>query len=297
MLRTILIIGVTSLLLLTACGNDEVEANQGLTVVVTTTIMGDVVRNVVGADATVEVLVPTGADPHDYQASSRQVASINNANLVVAIGLGLEEALVDVLAAAEKDGANILEIAPLVDPILLGNSPDPHVWLDPNRMAEAARFIAEEMTRVDASIDWSSRAEAYAIELDITHREIESILRAVPRDSKKLVANHDALGYFAAVYGFEIVGTVIPGGSTLGAPSSDELVKLVRAIEMEGVAAIFAETTESSALAAAVSAEVGHEVVVVDLYTGSLGEPGSGADTLIGMLLTNARLIAEGLGG
>lgn len=295
-MRTILIIGATSLLLLTACGNDEVEAVSGPSVVVTTTIIGDVVRNVVGADATIEVLVPTGADPHDYQASSRQVAGINRADLVVANGLGLEEALVDVLQAAKKDGANILEIAPLLDPIPLGNSLDPHVWLDPKRMADAARLIAEEMTRVDASIDWSSRAEAYAIELDITHREIESILEAVHGDSRNLVTDHDALGYFAAVYGFEVVGTVIPGGSTLGAPSSDELAKLVRLIEMEGVVAIFAGTTESSAVASAVAAEVGHEVVVVELYTGSLGEPGSGADTLVRMMLTNAELIAEALG-
>ncbi|MEE8489607.1 MAG: metal ABC transporter substrate-binding protein [Acidimicrobiia bacterium] len=296
MLRTILIIGATSLLLLTACGNDQVEADSGPTVVVTTTIIGDVVRNVVGADATVEVLVPTGADPHDYQASSRQVAGINRADLVVANGLGLEEALADVLGAAKKDGANILEIAPLLDPISLGNSLDPHVWLDPKRMADAARLIAKEMSRVDASIDWSSRAEAYAIELDITNREIEAILDAVPRDSRNLVTDHDALGYFAAVYGFEIVGTVIPGGSTLGDPSSDELAKLVRKIEMEEVVAIFAGTTESSAVASAVAAEVGHEVVVVELYTGSLGEPGSGADTLVRMMLTNAELIAEALG-
>jgi zinc/manganese transport system substrate-binding protein len=296
MLRTILIIGATSLLLLTACGNDQVEADPGPTVVVTTTIIGDVVRNVVGADATIEVLVPTGADPHDYQASSRQVAGINRADLVVANGLGLEEALADVLGAAKKDGANILEIAPLLDPIPLGSSLDPHVWLDPKRVADAARLIAEEMSRVDASIDWSSRAEAYAIELDITNREIESILDAVPRDSRNLVTDHDALGYFAAVYGFEIVGTVIPGGSTLGAPSSDELAKLVRMIEIEGVVAIFAGTAESSALVSAVAAEVGHEVVVVELYTGSLGELGSGADTLVRMMLTNAELIAEALG-
>jgi zinc/manganese transport system substrate-binding protein len=224
------------------------------------------------------------------------VAQINGASLVVANGLGLEEALIDVIQAAERDGANVLEIAPLLDPISLESGLDPHVWLDPGRMAKAARLVAEEMAKVDASIDWSSRAETYAIELDNTHREIESILDAVPEDSKKLVANHDSLGYFAAVYGFEVVGIVIPGGSTLGAPSSSELAKLVGVIEEERIDAIFAETTEASEVAASVAAEVGHEVEVVDLYTGSLGEPGSGADTLIGMLLINAELIAGALG-
>ncbi|MEE9178951.1 MAG: metal ABC transporter substrate-binding protein [Acidimicrobiia bacterium] len=292
----ILIIGAMSLLVLTACGDDEIATDHGLTVVATTTVIGDLVRNVVGPDVTVEVLVPIGADPHDYQASSRQVAQINRASLVVANGLGLEEALIDVLHAAERDGANVLEIAPLLEPIPVGSGFDPHVWLDPGRMAEAARVVAEEMARVDASIDWSSRAAAYAIELDITHREIESILQAVPQDSKKLVANHDSLGYFAAIYGFEVVGTVIPGGSTLGSPSSSELAKLVGVIEEEGIRAILAETTEASVVAASVAAEVSHQVEVVDLYTGSLGEPGSGADTLIGMLLANAEMIARALG-
>jgi zinc/manganese transport system substrate-binding protein len=296
MLRMILIIGAMSLLVLTACGDDEIATDHGLTVVATTTVIGDLVRNVVGPDVTVEVLVPIGADPHDYQASSRQVAQINRASLVVANGLGLEEALIDVLHAAERDGANVLEIALLLEPIPVRSGFDPHVWLDPGRMAEAARVVAEEMARVDASIDWSSRAAAYAIELDITHREIESILQAVPQDSKKLVANHDSLGYFAAVYGFEVVGTVIPGGSTLGAPSSSDLAKLVGVIEEEGIHAIFAETTEASVVAASVAAEVSHQVEVVDLYTGSLGEPGSGADTLIGMLLANAEMIAKALG-
>jgi len=292
----ILIIGAMSLLVLTACGDDEIATDHGLTVVATTTVIGDLVRNVVGPDVTVEVLVPIGADPHDYQASSRQVAQINRASLVVANGLGLEEALIDVLQAAERDGANVLEIAPLLEPIPVGSGFDPHVWLDPGRMAEAARVVAEEMASVDASIDWSSRAEVYAIGLDITHREIESILQVVSQDSKKLVANHDSLGYFAAVYGFEIVGTVIPGGSTLGAPSSSDLANLVGVIEEEGIRAIFAETTETSVVAASVAAEVSHQVEVVDLYTGSLGEPGSGADTLIGMLLANAELIAGALG-
>ena len=292
----ILIIGAMSLLVLTACGDDEIATDHGLTVVATTTVIGDLVRNVVGPDVTVEVLVPIGADPHDYQASSRQVAQINRASLVVANGLGLEEALLDVLQAAERDGANVLEIAPLLDPIPVGSGFDQHVWLDPGRMAEAARVVAEEMARIDASIGWSSRAEVYAIELDITNREIESILQVVPQDSKKLVANHDSLGYFAAVYGFEVVGTVIPGGSTIGAPSSSELAKLVGVIDEEGIRAIFAETTETSVVAASVAAEVSHQVEVVDLYTGSLGQPGSAADTLIGMLLTNAELIAGALG-
>ncbi len=268
-----------------------------LAVVATTTILGDVARNVVGDGATVEVLLPLGADPHDYQASSQQVAAIQQADLVIANGLMLEEGLQDVLESLADDGANILELAPLLDPLPLAGRPegDPHVWLDPLRMAEAAQIIATELTAISGGSEWLARAESYSVELVFADQQIEAMLSVVSAPKRKLVTNHDALGYFASRYEFEIAGTVIPGGSTLAEPSSAELSSLVDAIEREGVPAIFAETTDPSALADAVAAELGAEVEVIDLYTGSLGEPGSGADTLIGMLVTNAELIAEAL--
>ena len=93
----------------------------------------------------------------------------------------------------------------------------------------------------------------------------------------------------------KVVGVVIPGGSTLGDPSSREIADLVETMRSEGVTAIFVETTQPSVLAEAVSAELGGDVDAVELYTGSLGELGSGADTVIGMLTTNAERIAQAL--
>jgi zinc/manganese transport system substrate-binding protein len=92
-----------------------------------------------------------------------------------------------------------------------------------------------------------------------------------------------------------VVATVIPGGTTLGEPSSAELAELVALIGETGAPAIFAENVEPSTLAEAVAAEVESDVAVVELYTDSLGEEGSGADTLIGMLLTNADRIVAAL--
>jgi zinc/manganese transport system substrate-binding protein len=280
-------------------------------VVATTSVLGDLVGNVVGDEATVDVLLPIGADPHDYQPSARQLALVNEADLVVANGLRLEEGLADALESAEADGANVLEVAPQVDPIRLDatgseDDPcdptaepaetvrcDPHVWTDPVRMAAAARIVAAELAALDGSIDWESNAERYAERLLAADEEIATALDAVPGERRILVTNHDSLGYFADRYGFEVVATVIPGGSTLGEPSSAELAELVAMIGETGVPAIFAENVEPSTLAEAVAAEVGSGVAVVQLHTDSLGEAGSGADTLIGMLLTNAdRIVA-----
>lgn len=299
MLRTILIIGVVLSLTLSGCRTDAGGQSDDIQIVVTTTVLGDVVANVAGPDASVVILMPTGADPHDYQASARQVAALNQADIVFVNGLGLEAALEDVLESAAADGASILEVAPLLEPLPFGDgdSHDPHVWMDPARMAKAATIIAQSLTSLDDSVDWKSRADAYGTRLDATDKEIERILAAIPERDRKLVTNHDSLAYLADRYDFVVVGTVVPGGSTLGDPSSGELAQLVRVIEEEDVQALFGETTQPSALADALAAEVGGEIEVIELYTGSLGAPGSGADTLIGMLLTNARRIAEGLVG
>jgi zinc/manganese transport system substrate-binding protein len=306
-------------MVLTACASPGEAVSGGaprsepgpVRVVATTSVLGDLVGNVVGDEATVDVLLPIGADPHDYQPSAQQLALVNEADLVVANGLRLEEGLADALESAEADGANVLEVAPQVDPIRLDatgseDDPcdptaepaetvrcDPHVWTDPVRMAAAARIVAAELAALDGSIDWESNAERYAERLLAADEEIATALDAVPGERRILVTNHDSLGYFADRYGFEVVATVIPGGSTLGEPSSAELAELVAMIGETGVPAIFAENVEPSTLAEAVAAEVGSGVAVVQLHTDSLGEAGSGADTLIGMLLTNAdRIVA-----
>ena len=325
--------------------------SERLLVAATTTILGDLVANVVGADADLVVLLPVGADPHDYRASAAQVALLHDADLVVANGLGLEEGILDVLEAAEADGINLLEVGDLLDPLPFGghddeddgddhgdedesdhhgdeddhgdddgdeddhgdeddadhhgdegedhahSGADPHFWMDPLRVAEAAHLIAQELASLDTTIDWMARADAYVSSIGELHEEIQAILAPIPHEDRELITNHDALGYFADRYGFEVIATVIPGGATLAEPSSAELAALVDRIRETGAPAIFAETIEPTVLAEALAAEAGSGVEVVELYTGSLGEPGSGADTLIGMLRVDARRIADALAG
>ncbi len=279
------------------CSTDPTDDDR-IRVVATTTILGDVAGNVAGSDADVEVLMPIGASPHGFVPSSQQVAKIYTADLVVANGLDLEAGLADVLDAAKGDGVNVLEVAPHLDPLPFGDGDDldPHVWMDPVRMMDTARLIATELTAVAPFVDWEGNADAYAAELQTAHNTIQQLLAAIPTDQRKLVTNHDSLGYFADRYGFVVIGTVIPGGSSLGDPSSADLAQLVAVISREQSPAIFAESTEPQALADAVAAEGGAEVAVVELFTGSLSEPGTVADTLIGMLLADAERIARALG-
>jgi zinc/manganese transport system substrate-binding protein len=288
-------------------------------------MLGDVTNDIViCGGGTVEVLMPNGADPHDFSASSDQVASMINADLVVANGLGFEAGLTDSMANAKSDGANVFEVAPLIDPIEFGaashseegdvhsdeegdvhsdeegdvhGSLDPHFYFDMNRMATAAELIGAELTTVTGDAAYTTCAATTATQIRAAESDVRATLESVPADKRILVTDHDALGYLADVYGYEIAGTVIPAGTTLAEPSSADLAALVATIKAEGVTAIFSNTSAPTSLAEAVAAESGSNITVTPLYVESLGEPGSPAATYIDMMRANAQLIAEGLQG
>jgi zinc/manganese transport system substrate-binding protein len=317
-------VAVTALaLVLAGCGGGDTAAVSvpgecgSPHVVVTTTILGDIAGNVVGDRGRVEVLMPVGADPHSFQPSASEAAALREADVVVVNGLGLEEGLQDLVEAAEADGVPVVEGASFVEVLRFAweeedggqqgeavgeegrshGTLDPHIWTDPARMADVVAGLGEALAVTDpACADrWRAAAEGYRQELLRLDEEIEAILSSIPNEQRKLVTNHNALGYFADRYGFEVLGAIIPGGATFAAPSPADLAALVETLEREGVRAIFAETTQPADLAEALAAEVGDQVVVVTLYTGSLGPGGSGAETYIGMQLLNAERIAAAL--
>jgi zinc/manganese transport system substrate-binding protein len=272
-------------------------ASQQPTIVATTTILGDFVHEISGDAVDVQVLMPVGADPHEFRASAKQVATMESATLVIANGLGLEEGMHSVLDAVESDGVPVLKVGELEPPRTFADGrADPHVWFDPVRMANAAKAVAEKLAEIDpGATDWASRGDAYAQKIMDTESHMRDLFDQIPADRRKLVTGHMAFGYLADRFGFEIVGVVIPGGGTMGEPSAEELASLARTIVSEDVPAIFTETTESPKLAETLAQEVGHDVKVVSLYTGSLGAAGSGADTYIGLLLTDANRITDAL--
>ncbi len=291
---------------LAGCAAPAASNDSPIEIVVTTSILGDVVTNVVGDNARVETIMAPGVDPHDFAPSARQVEAIRNADLVVANGLGLEEGLTDVLESAAADGVPVFEMAPVADPLPFGaddhaDDPDhgdldPHFWEDPSRMTIAVQALAEALVELDPSIDWSDPADAYTTSLDEVDVELLGIFTVIPADRRVIVTNHDAFGYLADRYDLEVVAVVVAGGSTLAEPSASDLADLVAVVKEREVAAIFTDNTTSSSLAEAVAAEVGDSVSVHELYSGSLSDPDGPASNYLEMLRFNATTIADALG-
>lgn len=300
--RISIIIALAAMVLtgaLAGCGNSNASSDGRPRVVATTSILGDLVKEVAGDQVAVEVLMPPGADPHDFEASASQSARMRDAALIVANGLGLEERLGSTITSARSDGVTVLEVGPSLDPVDSPGTdhPDPHVWLDPDRMARAAALVADSLastTGLDRA-GFDQRAAQYAADARAAGIEADRILAEVPESERLLVTNHDALEYFASRFHLKVIGTVIPGGSTLAEPSAQDITDLVDAVRSTGVRAIFSETTTSSKLIETVANELGRSVTVIELPTDSLGEPGTPTSTYPGLITTIARLIADGL--
>ena len=284
-----------------ACTGDDGKPD----IVVTTNILGDVVTRLVGDTAEVLVLMKPNADPHSFGISAKEAGEVENADLVVANGLGLEEGLGSILDNARGEGVEVLEVGELVDPLdyaagagSAGAAKDPHFWTDPARMVKAIGIIEEKLTAEldgDEADRVRAAAASYRGELEQLDSEVADLLGSVPEDNRKLVTNHHVFGYLADRFTYRVIGAVIPGGTTLASPSAADLRDLSTAIRDNHVPAIFADSSQPQRLAEVLSQEAGVDVEVVALFSESLTEPDGEAGNYIDMQRTNAERISDAL--
>jgi zinc/manganese transport system substrate-binding protein len=297
MIRRIVLV-VTLVAVLTSC--DRVDRGG---IFVTTNILGDVVRNVVGDAAEVRVLMAPNADPHSFGISAQDAAAMNSAALVVYNGLGLEENVTRNVDSAAADGVPTLAVGDHIDPIRYregdsAGTPDPHFWTDPQRMLTAVDAIEGAVTEDVAGIDGvqvARNAEAYRAKLRALDTSMAERFGAIPAERRKLVTNHHVLGYLAQRFGFTVIGAIVPSGTTLAAPSSSDLQSLVGAIRSARVPAIFVDSSQPERLARVLADDAGVEVRIVALYSESLSPPGTPAATYLDMMRANTDAIVTGL--
>ncbi|WP_344526399.1 zinc ABC transporter substrate-binding protein AztC [Streptomyces albiaxialis] len=279
------------------------DAGGRPTVVVTTNILGDITRQIVGDQAEVRVLMKPNADPHSFGVSAAEAARIEGADLVVYNGLGLEENVLRHVEAAKEAGVPTLGVGAAVDPLTYekdktAGKPDPHFWTDPLRVRKAVRLIGKKVSAEVDGVDKkavASRTAAYGKKVGELAADMERSFDGIPAKRRKLVTNHHVFGYLAQRFDFRVVGAVIPSGTTLASPSAADMKALTTTIDKAGVQAIFVDSSQPDRLARVLKREAHREVAVIPLYSESLTEKGDGAATYLQMMRANTRAIARGL--
>lgn len=289
-----------ALLTLSGCAGNT--ASDRPLIAVSTNILGDVVSHLVADDVEVLTLMRPGADPHSFEISAAEAARVRSADLLVANGLGLEEGLQQHLDAAAADGVatfvagDVVEVLPYASADA-GGADDPHFWTDPAQMirvVDALEPVIRGLDGVDSSAV-TSRAAQYRAQLQDLDADMTAAFAAIPAERRALVTNHHVFGYLAERFGFRLIGAVIPGGTTLAAPSTSDLADLVSAIDEAGVPTIFAESSSPDRLVRALADEADRDVAVTELFTESLTDAAGGAPDYLTMMRVNTERIATGL--
>lgn len=282
--------------LLTGCA---AAVDERPLVVVTTNILGDIVENLAGDDVEVVTLMRPDADPHSFEISAQESALMLRADLLVSNGLGLEEGLQQHLDTSAAAGVAQFVAGDEIETLdYSSGSPDPHFWTDPGRVIRVVGALGEALAQHVPSAD-QERVREHVASYTEQLRELDAMMSdsfaGIPVDRRQLVTNHHVFGYLADRYGFTVLGAVIPGGTTLAAPSASDLRDLVAVIEEAGVPTIFAESSQPDRLIQVLAEEAGIRVRVVELYTESLTAPGGGADSYLAMMRENTDRITQGL--
>lgn len=261
--------------------------------VATTSILGDVVREVGGDLVQLTVLLPPDTDPHTFEPAPQDMARLSRADVVFICGAGLEAALEPYLSLAPR-------VVDLSRGIALRSFPDggvdPHVWLSPLNVAIWVKKIAAALAELDPAHaeGYHARAQGYRQQLAFLDSWIEEQAEKIPEGRRVLVVDHLAFGYFADRYGFRQAAAILPGFSTLAEPSARGLAELERTIRKLSVPAIFVSHTTSSPLVEQVAYDTG--VRVVHLYVGALSGPDGPAPTYIALMRYDVLAIVAALG-
>lgn len=271
------------------------------TVVSTSTIIENLTAEIGGDEIEHQGILKPGADPHVYEPVPADSVAFEEADLILYNGYHLEPGLIKLMEAAGVNAKRIA-VGEVVTPIQNKQKgeivPDPHVWGTAKNgilMANAIRDALIELSPEDRAIFQQNAAQLVA-ELEELDTWIKEQIATIPEERRRLVTTHDAFEYYATTYGLEITGTLI-GMSTEEQPSAQTVKRLADSIKAAGVPAIFAETTINPQLITTVAQEAGVKLAPQQLYSDSIGTPGSEGDSYVKMLVANTKAIVEALGG
>jgi zinc/manganese transport system substrate-binding protein len=298
----LLFLGLALALIIALACQTPREIGAAKSIVVTYSILGSIVKDLVGDKATVTVSVPNGLDPHDWEPSARDIEAINKADLVVENGLGLESGMEKTLRVARDAGVKFFTVSdyinirhvgpgegiPSGDPDQAMGAADPHLWTDPMTMKSVVAGLPPALLK-ETGIDVSVGAADLEKRLDSLNSQVSGIIAFVPQSDRKLVTGHESMGYFAQRYGFKLVGMIVPSLSSQAEVSAADLAALKQAVQHNNVKAIFVELGTSPVVAQSVGQETG--VRVVQLTTHALSATGSYSNFMLNM----ANVIANAL--
>lgn len=279
-------------------------------------ILGDMVRQVGGDRVEVTVLVGPGADAHVYQPTPAQAKTVAKAQVLFSNGLGFEGWMARLLKSANykgthvvaTQGADVLEADEDDDHDAKPGAhkvhghqhdhgkADPHAWQSVPNAHMYVKNIAKGLCTADAAgcDSYQQNSNAYTEQLKSLDAEVRAAWGAIPQAQRKVIASHDAFGYYAKAYGVTFLSP--QGVSTESEASAKGVAKLVRQIKAENVKALFVETISNPRLIEQIGRETGVKPAG-ELFSDSLSKAGGPADSYVKMIRYNTSALTGAIAG
>ena len=280
------------------------KSSGKLKVVVTTSMLTDLVKNIGGDLIDLQGLMGAGVDPHLYKASEGDVSKLFNADVIFYNGLHLEGKLVAVFEKMETQKTTValgefLAKEGLIGSDYFASNYDPHVWFNIQYFKEFSDKVTSVLSEKDPknAASFTANNLAFQQKLDLLHTAVVNTIATLAPEKRILVTAHDVFNYFGKAYGFKVVG--LQGLSTATEAGVQDVQKLSEYIIANKVKAIFIESSVPRRTIEALQEAVlskGHQVSIGgSLYSDALGDADSVEGTYVGMFLYNIKTIVNAL--
>jgi manganese/iron transport system substrate-binding protein len=315
-MRNFLVILFLLPFVLSACSNpNNVKSTTSLTiktpenknlpkVVVTTSVLCDLTKQIAKNTVKITCLIPPDINPRRYQVEEEDSNAIAEAKLILYNGYNLEPAVLNLIKASKNPAPTIAVGERAVrNPKLIiqeGNKRlnNPYLWHNPKNVSVMVDIISNNLNRIapeNADL-YAGNGKRIKDEINKLDKWIKSRIASIPSSQRNLITNNSEIGYYTQAYGLKYE-TVFVNISNYENSSSSRLKPLINNIRQSGVPSIFITNVVNPKLAKTVAKEADVRIAGKQLFVHNLGMPGSEGDTYQKMMVANTRTIVEGLGG
>ncbi len=300
---------VAAAVLAAGCGDgaDGPAAAGKLRVVTTVAPLTNIVATVAGDAVEITGLVPEGTNSHTFEPAPSAARALSRADVVFLNGLKLEEPTAEL---ARRNVRTSTEVVALGDRAITpaeyiydfsfpreGGKPNPHVWTNPPMARRYAEIVRDTLSHADPTnaTAFAANFERFSAKVDQLDAAMRSATATVAPERRKLLTYHDAYAYFAAHYGWTVLGAIQP--STFDEPTPREVADLIAQVRREGVPAIFGSEVFPSPVLEQIGREAGVRYVDVLRDDDLPGQPGDQDHSWLGLMRFDYVVMVESLGG
>jgi len=244
---------------------------------------------IAGDKADVYNVTPAGAEPHDYDPTTQDLAHIEDSQLLVLNGVKLEAWGERIKTSLQDTHTRVITVGDSVANI----AGDPHAWLDPVLAKQEAASIAQALEQADPS-----NASVYAENLQILNDKLDQLNQSYATGlsscaTHDLITSHAAFGYLAKQYNLNQVS--IAGLSPDAEPSTQQLADVADFAQQNNVQYIFFESLVSPKLAETIATEVGAQTLVLNPIEGLTDVEMADGKTYFTEMETNLKNLRQAL--